>query len=187
MKCTGTTRTGSACGSNALKGTDRCARHPHVVDTPVDSSRAGGEARWDRQGFLEAFEDEGMVSKACQVVGVSRQAVYAERQRNEEFAVAWADVEERVVERMEHEAYRRAVEGVEKPLVSAGRHVTNVTEYSDSLLQFLLKARRPERYRENVKVEHAGAIAQRVQVDLSKLDASELDALEALTAKLSER
>jgi hypothetical protein len=125
-----------------------------------------------------------MVSRACEVVGISRQTAYAERQRNEEFAVAWADAEERVVETMEREAYRRAVEGVEEPLVSAGKHVTNVTKYSDSLLQFLLKARRPERYRENVKVEHGGAVTQRVQVDLSKLSKAELDDLERLAAKL---
>jgi hypothetical protein len=184
MKCTGTTKRDTPCKAPALNGTDRCGRHPRV-DTRVDSSRAG-EGRWDRVAFLEAFESEGMVSKACQVIGVSRQAVYAERQRNEEFAVAWADVEERVVETMEREAYRRAVEGTTKPLVSAGKHVTDVTEYSDSLLQFLLKARRPERYRENVKVEHSGGVTQRVQVDLSKLSADELAALEGIAAKLED-
>lgn len=182
MKCTGTNKTGGPCGSNALKGTDRCARHPHDGS---DGSRPRDE-RWDRAAFLEAFESEGMVSRACEAIGISRQTAYAERQRNEEFAVAWADVEERVVETMEREAYRRAVEGVEKPLVSAGKHVTDVTEYSDSLLQFLLKARRPERYRENVKVEHSGGLTQRVQVDLSKLSPGELDALEGIAAKLEE-
>lgn len=105
-----------------------------------------------------------MVTKACELLGVGRTTVYEERQRDEEFAVGWADVEERVVERMEREAYRRAVEGVEKPLVSAGKLVTTVSEYSDGLLTFLLKARRPEKYRDNVKVEHSGQTTTKLEV-----------------------
>jgi len=31
-----------------------------------------------------------------------------------------------------------------------------VQRYSDTLLIFLMKARRPDKYRDNVKVEHAG-------------------------------
>lgn len=149
----------------------------------VDIKRARTE-RWSRQAFLDAFEELGMVTAACKEVGLSRQVVYNERQRNEEFATAWADVEERLVERMEREAYRRAVEGVEKPLVSAGKLVTTVTEFSDGLLQFLLKARRPERYRENVKVEHAGRVTSRVELDLSRLTDEQLAQLHGIAAAL---
>jgi len=127
-----------------------------------------------------------MVTAACAEIGISRQTVYMERQRNEDFAVAWADVEERSTERMEAEAYRRAVEGVATPMVSAGRLVTTVQTYSDGLLQFMLKARRPEKYRERVDVAHSGGIEQRVKVDLSKLDPDELDTLERISGKLAE-
>jgi hypothetical protein len=147
--CTGTTQRGERCKASPLRGTDRCHHH--------GEGSSGRRGEWDRDAFLAAFEETGMVSHACRLVGVGRSTVYVERQRNEDFAVAWADVEERVVESMEGEAYRRAVKGVEKPLVSAGRLVTTVNEYSDGLLMFLLKARRPEVYRENVKVEHSGA------------------------------
>ncbi len=99
-----------------------------------------------------------MVTGACDRIGIGRTTVYMERQRNEAFAVAWADVEERSTERMEAEAYRRAVTGVETPLVSAGKLVTTVQTYSDGLLTFMLKARRPDKYRDNVKVEHSGSV-----------------------------
>lgn len=99
-----------------------------------------------------------MVTAACRLMKVGRSTVYEERQRNEAFAVAWADVEERSTEVMEAEAFRRAVDGVETPMVSAGKLVTTVRTYSDGLLTFMLKGRRPEKYRDNVKVEHSGRV-----------------------------
>lgn len=108
--------------------------------------------------FLDALEDTGMVTEACRRAGVGRSTAYEHRQRDEDFALAWHEVEERAIERMEREAYRRAVEGVQKPLVSAGQLVTTCTEYSDGLMTILLKAHRPEKYRDNVKVEHAGSV-----------------------------
>lgn len=90
--------------------------------------------------FLAAFADVGTVVEACEVAGVGRRTAYQARQADEDFALAWADVEEAVTEGLEREAKRRALDG------------------SDRLLEFLLKARRPDRYRENVKVEHSGEV-----------------------------
>jgi len=134
---------------------------------PPKQTRRTKSARTKRRGqrrkdwqtpFLGAFAELGMVTAACEAAGISRDTAYQERQRDEAFALAWADVEERSTETMEAEAYRRAVTGTTKPLVSAGKHVCDVQEYSDSLLQFMLRARRPDRYRENVKVEHGGQV-----------------------------
>lgn len=177
--CKGKTKTGKPCDAKAVKGTDRCWRHPNGSD----AKRARDE-RWSREAFLGAFEETGMVTAACEMVGVGRSTVYEERQRNEDFAVAWADVEERSTERMEAEAYRRAVEGTSEPVVSAGEIVTHVQKYSDSLLQFMLKARRPEKYRERMDVNHGGRIENRVRLDLEKLDDGELAELEKIAAKL---
>lgn len=105
-----------------------------------------------KQAFLDAFAQSGMVSEACRSVGIDRSTAYKTRQRDEAFALAWADVEERSTEELEREAKRRAVDG------------------SDTLMIFLLKARRPEKYRENVKIEHAGTIKQ----DLSGVDSEQL-------------
>lgn len=105
-----------------------------------------------KPAFLDAFAQSGMVSEACRSVGIDRSTAYKTRQRDEAFALAWADVEERSTEELEREAKRRAVDG------------------SDTLMIFLLKARRPEKYRENVKIEHAGSIKQ----DLSSVDSEQL-------------
>ena len=47
---------------------------------------------------------------------------------------------------LEDEAIRRAREGVVEPVFQAGLHCGNVRKYSDLLLIFLLKSRRPHRY-----------------------------------------
>ena len=179
MKCTGTRKDGKPCTASARKGTKRCARHTDDSDV----SRTHKE-NWSRSAFLEAFEQTGMISRACEEIGISRQTAYAERQRNEDFAVEWHEVEERVTETMEREAYRRAVEGVTEPVVSAGKHVTDVQSYSDRLLEFMLKARRPEKYRDRVDVNHSGKVERRVKVDLAKLDDGELEELERIVGKL---
>lgn len=73
---------------------------------------------------------------------------------------------------LEAEAYRRAVTGVDEPVVYQGMVTTvfdsatgqdkvlTVKRYSDSLLQMLLRAADPEKYREraSVDVQHGGAV-----------------------------
>lgn len=114
--------------------------------------------------FLAALADTGMVSEACKAAHVGRSTVYDARQRDEQFALAWADVEEASTEELERVAVRRACEG------------------SDVLLIFLLKARRPEKYRDNVHVQHSG----HVDHDLKRMTAQELEQLaDSLDAKRS--
>lgn len=125
--------------------------------TPKNARGANQRRDW-RPKFLAAFRDTGLVTEACEVAKVGRSTVYQERQRNEDFALAWADIELETTEAMEREAFRRGVEGVEKPMVSAGKLVTTVREYSDTLLIFMLKARKPEMYRDNVHVQHSGTV-----------------------------
>ena len=52
------------------------------------------------------------------------------------------------VDLLEGEARSRAVEGVEQPRFHQGRICGTVRKYSDSLLMFLLRAHRPETFRE---------------------------------------
>jgi hypothetical protein len=191
--CHGQRKDGSACKANALKGKDFCRTHmPAAAVDGVDGLRASGarardSSQWDREQFLAALEYTGMVSEACAMVGISRQTAYVERQRNEEFAVAWSNVDERVIERLEQEAFRRAHHGVPRLIVSAGKKLGTEQQYSDGLLQFLLKAKRPEKYRERVDVAHSGGVQHdvAVRVDLSKLSDAQLDALDSITETLA--
>lgn len=183
--CTGPTKTGRPCGMAPTPGSDRCWRHPHKADTYTrhEAGKATRE-RWSRERWLAAFEQTLMVSEACRLSGVSRTTVYEERQRNEEFALAWADVDARVVERLEAEMFRRAHDGVEKMVVSAGKILGEERQFSDQLLIFALKAKRPDVYRERVDVKHSGRVDRRVRIDLRKLDEEDLAAIERMQAKL---
>lgn len=136
-----------------------------------------------QQKFLEVFLDTGLVTEACKEAKIGRTTAYAERQRNESFALAWADIEAETTERMEREAYRRGVEGVEKPVFQGGKEVGRIKEFSDTLLIFMLKARKPDVYRERVDMRHSGSVKHDHKHDLSNLTDKELEQFEELVRK----
>lgn len=142
-----------------------------------DSTRARARAPRDwKERFLAALADTGVISHACDIAGVNRQYAYEAREHDEAFRLAWAELDERTVEVMEREAYRRAVEGTEKPVYHGGELVGHVQEFSDSLIQFLLKARRPTVYREQHRVEHVGKDGAPLSVNVN-LDGKQRKAL----------
>lgn len=109
------------------------------VTKVTPSARKKARRDW-RPAFVEAIATEGTIKQACAVAGISRQHAYRERQANEDFALAWHDAEEDLVDGLERKAVEVAMNG------------------DTRMLEFLLKARRPETYRENMKVEHSGNI-----------------------------
>jgi hypothetical protein len=72
---------------------------------------------------LIAVADTGSVTAAIAVANTSRTRVYELRKADPAFASAWQEAEETATEGLEDEARRRAVEGIEEPLVSAGKLV----------------------------------------------------------------
>jgi hypothetical protein len=105
-----------------------------------------------KEAFLTRFIETNNVSAACRMIGVSRRAMYEHRKTDEKFAAEWADAEEEIADNMEAEAHRRAVEGVEKPVgFYRGTPGAYVQEYSDTLLIFLLKGARPEKFKDRVE------------------------------------
>lgn len=98
--------------------------------------------------FLDALAEYGNVSAACRVAKVSRETVYRHKREDATFALAWDEAAVLGVESLEDEARRRAFKGVRKPVYQKGELVGYVQEYSDTLMIFLLKAHKPEKYRE---------------------------------------
>jgi hypothetical protein len=125
-----------------------------------------------RERFLRVLADTGNVSTAVEIAGTSRTRVYELRNRDTVFAKAWDEAEEQAADALEAEAWRRAVDGVPEPLVSSGKVVRDddgrplaIRRYSDNLLLALLKARRPERFKDRAVVEHdiADGLADRLE------------------------
>ena len=117
-----------------------------------------------RQKFLDALAQTCNITKACEISGIGRASVYDWRGEDEGFAKDWKKALEIGSELLEDEAVRRAREGVEEPVYQGGRLVGHVRKYSDTLLIFLLKGAKPEKYRENVKQEISGAGGGPVQI-----------------------
>lgn len=108
--------------------------------------RAAGAAKKTatREQFLDGLAQGLSVASAAQAAGLARGTLYRWRAQSKSFHKAWQDAYDAGTDRLEDEARRRAVEGVEKPVFRGGEIVGHVTDYSDTMLMFLLKARRPE-------------------------------------------
>ena len=124
------------------------------------------ECKVRKSAFLDALSKGLTVSRASQLARINRTYAYELRKANSEFAQAW---DEALIEGTDHlidEARRRAVEGTLRPVVHAGRVVTQsvydtrlgvhveeelwLREYSDKSLIMLLRARDPERFNDAV-------------------------------------
>lgn len=103
--------------------------------------------------FLQALMKGASITAAAQEADVSTSTVRKWRNNDVEFAFEWDEAWSSGTDTLEDEAVRRAVKGVRKPVVSAGRLVAYERVYSDRLLEMLLKGRRPERFRDNATID----------------------------------
>jgi hypothetical protein len=83
-----------------------------------------------REKFLTELADGQSVASAAAAIGLSRQALYKQRAGDEGFAAEWDNAVETGTDSLEDEAVKRAKSG------------------SDTLLIFMLKARRPDKFKE---------------------------------------
>lgn len=143
------------------------------------SQRAGVHV-W-RKTFLKVLALNGNVTAACNSAGVERSTVYDLRKSDQAFAAQWSDALEQAADTLEAAAFKRAVKGVRRVMHSAGKVVGVEYDYSDSLLQTLLKAKRPNEYRERIQIEHVGikAALPILQEIYNFLEADNLDFTEA--------
>jgi hypothetical protein len=118
-----------------------------------------------QRAFLAAFRKTGNVRLACEAAKVGRSSHYRWLNRSPGYREAFAVAKEEVADILEAEAFRRAVHGWEEPVGwYKGKAGGVVKRYSDPLLILLLKALRPDRYRETVQFK--GAMAN---LDLNQL------------------
>jgi hypothetical protein len=85
--------------------------------------------------FLRSLAKTPSVTIAARSAGVSTRACYKARDADPAFAEAWSDAVNKSVDALEHEVYQRAL------------------KEDSQLAMFVLKAFRPERYRETSRVE----------------------------------
>lgn len=97
-----------------------------------------------RKEFLELVESELPGVQAAKQLGVSVRTMERARENDKKFGKAWADARlegaRSRLSDLETEAWRRAVKGTKKPVYQGGKKVGTITEYSNTLLMFLIKA-----------------------------------------------
>jgi hypothetical protein len=108
--------------------------------------------------FLEVLRAGGSIEKACQTAGFSRASAFAWKSKHPKFAERWSAAIEAGTDLIEDEATRRAIEGVQRPIYQGGKLVGFELVFSDRLIELLLKARRPSKYREHASLEFHGSI-----------------------------
>jgi hypothetical protein len=124
-----------------LQGNGACdAKATNAPLTPA-RAREGKKRRDWRPAFLEGFRRSGTVAGGCKAADVARTTAYRERQRNESFALKWADIEADVTEALEQTALHLALRGEAR------------------LIEFLLRARKPDMYRDRHVLEHHAKLA----------------------------
>lgn len=104
--------------------------------------------------FLELLGENGSITKSAEVAGIPRRTVYNWRDSDKAFAKKWDKSVDLGSDSLEDEATRRAYEGTLKPVFQGGVQVGEIREFSDTLLIFLLKARKPEKFKDRGEHNH---------------------------------
>lgn len=122
-------------------------------DTSAGKRRATKTVDW-RPAFLKSLAKLGNVTRACQAAKIGRAAAYAMYEKTASFAKAWDEALEEATDLLEDEARRRAERGVRQPIYQGGLLVGYKQVYSDTLLTLLLKANRPNKYKDRAAYDH---------------------------------
>jgi len=136
-----------------------------------------------RKAFLRVLEQTGQVGEAAQAVGYQStnflRRVYRE---DEVFAKEWDNAIEAAADLLEDEAVRRARDGVREPVYYRGTVVGHKLSFSDTLLMFLLKGARPDKFADRKKIE--GSFTGKIGVALLPMTTTDENAWEDLAASV---
>jgi hypothetical protein len=144
-----------------------------------------------KRAFLAALAECGNIRIACESAKIDRKTYYNWLDEDDVFKEGALAARDHASDLLEQEAWRRAREGTDKPVYQGGGLVGTVREYSDTLLIFLLKGNRPDKFHERHELTGKGGgpikTEERRVWDLTGLTDAELDQLEAIQGKLDSR
>ena len=101
-----------------------------------------------RARFFEHLAESCNVTLSAQAIGMSRSHMHTLRRNDKTFAKDWDDAIQRATDALEHAARKRAMDGYQRPIYQRGELVGYEPCYSDNLMITLLKAHRPEKFRD---------------------------------------
>jgi hypothetical protein len=109
-----------------------------------------------KEAFLAAYSKMANITYAAKASNVFRASHYRWMQTDPDYKQKFYEAHEEACDLLEAEATRRAVQGIEEPIYYQGVECGKIKKYSDTLLIFLLKAARPEKFKDRHEVGGVG-------------------------------
>lgn len=142
--------------------------------TNTSDNKSPAISKRKRTIFLDVLRRTGKIVQAAQAAGYADSSYLRKvRKKDDDFATDWDEALEAGMDRLEDEAVRRGVEGVEEPVFYRGDIVGYKLNYSDQLLMFMLKANRPDKFAERKKIE--GELKGKIGVALLPMTAPSME------------
>lgn len=145
-----------------------------TTQRPAKKRKPQAPAKTWQDLFLSELRKCGNVRAACARSRIDRTAAYKARKEDDAFAAEWKSALEDAIDDLEAEAWRRAGKGNARYVLYKGEPVLIngkpliAREQSDTLMALLLKAHRPDKYRER-------ADTLNLNVDWSQLTDEQLE------------
>lgn len=137
-----------------------------------------------KRRFLETYAKLGNATATAEETGISRDRHKYWLKMSSSYREAFEQADDQATERLEQEARRRALEGREEAVYWNGNQIGTVRKYSDVLLIFLLKAKKPDVYREirtsttaNVSVQAAVKVVHEYHDQAPHMDVTAIETL----------
>ncbi len=183
-RCAAKLGTGKACRKFALEGSPACGvkAHQHQVANAMPAisrraQRARVKALADQGKFVACYAEHGVLTRAAEEADIDPRRHYEWLERPDlypDYKAEFDEAYERATDLLEVEAFRRGHDGYLEPKFGTGPgpfagtiEVGTIRRFSDRMLELLLKARRPQEYRERSTVQvGVGVNASRVEIIL---------------------
>lgn len=119
--------------------------------------------------FLEALGKLGVLGYAADAAGVDRSTVFRHRASDPVFSELVDEMCEAGIDKLETEAWERAMKGRVKGVWHMGVRVGEELVYSDALMALLLKGRRKKVFADRTELtgEHGGPMQSQYQVTIA--------------------
>ncbi len=140
-----------------------------VFEAKEDVSLRDTVSQLKKKTFLQAFAVQGTVLHAAQTAQIDRRTVQRWLKEDPEFRAGFKDAREDATDMLEHAGVIRAVLGVSKTVYYKGRPIGTEREFSDTMTIVLLKAHRPEKFRERYELTGAGGGAIEVSNPVQRI------------------
>ena len=111
-----------------------------------------------QEAFLAAIAQRFSISAAARLVGVTRGQHYVWKREDPEYVVRYEHAQQEALDGVVDQVFQIATGKVTKKVVSAGREIGEELDQMAVLraAEILLRAHRPEQYRDRSTVEHTG-------------------------------